>query len=414
MRKTLAILLIVFTIALFVNIYVIVKYIGKVLTIEATAYGNVSLTIISQCGDGVCAGETCSSCPADCGTCAAPPAAAPTGGGVTEVVTRDFSIDQAFIKVMVKQGESFKTSINIKNTEKISQKFDLSVSPSLKDFIFLSEYSFTLNAGEEKTIYLTFVSTDETKPDVYTGNLQVSTQYLTKKVPITFNVKSKIVLFDLSLDIPAKYKEILPGEELLLQVSLFNLGETGKTDVSINYIIKDFEGKTITEQSEIVAVETQVSFSKMIKLPSDMKIGDYVAIAQARYDDSIGSSSVMFHIIEKEKPEIVVFMKSKYFFIILAIVILAIFLIILLEYERRKMKDILETQAKEIQQINERLGKGKKRIVAGEAVEIKGKLTKQLIALEKAYKAGYITHKSYEKGKVRILNLNKKIKEKCL
>lgn len=339
MKKTLTILLIIFIIALVANIFVIVKYIGKVMTIEATAYGNVSLTIIAQCGDGVCVSETCSSCPADCGACVTPPAAPPTGGGaaVTEAVKKDFSIEPALISVMVNQGESFKTSITIKNTEKTSQKFELSVSESLKDFIFLSEYAFTLNAGEQKIIYLNFVSTDETKPDVYTGNLQVSTQDRTKKVPVTFNVKSKIVIFDLTLDVPAEYRERLPGQELLLQLNLFDLVGLGKTNVSVSYIIKDFEGKTLLEQSETVAVENQISFSKTIKLPLDIKTGDYAAIAQAKYNDSVGSSSEIFHIVEIEKPEIVVFIKNKYFFIILLIIILAILLLIILLHERRKL-----------------------------------------------------------------------------
>ena len=77
--------------------------------------------------------------------------------------------------------------------------------------------------------------------------------------------------------------------------------EVGKTNVSIEYIIKDFEGNSLFEDDEIVEVETQVSFSKIIQLPSTIKIEDYVAIVQARYADSLGSSSDIFHIIEKEE-----------------------------------------------------------------------------------------------------------------
>lgn len=408
MKKTAILLLIIFIIALFANVYVIIKYTGKILTIAATE-GTVSLLIEGRCGDSVCSSdESCSACPQDCGTC--PSAAAPTGGGgaPSAVVTRDFFVDQTLIKVMVRQGESFKTSINIKNTEKIIQSFDLAISPSLEGLVYLSENKFTLQAGEEKTIYLTFVSTDETKPEVYTGNLEIKTSFKTKKIPVIFSVKSKLVLFDVSLDIPAKYKDILPGEELLLQLTLFNLGEVGKTDISVEYMIKDFEGNVIIEQKDIVAVETQVSFSKMIKLPPDIKPGDYVAIAQARYDSSLGSSSVMFRVTEKEKPDIIYFIKNKYFIIVVAIIILFVFAILFLEHERKKMRDIVKIQTEEIKSINKKI-KGKK-VEASEAVKIKGKLKKQLDALERAYSGGYITNESYEKGKKRIQNLSKKLR----
>lgn len=413
MKKALMVLLIVFIIALFVNVYIIIRYTGKILTMEATTEGTLSLSIVERCGDGTCDGsETCSDCPADCGACPAAPAVAAAvggggGGGVSPKITRDFSVDRSVIKIMVKQEEFFKTSIKIKNTEDIAQNFQLMLSNSLREFVVLSGDAFYLQAGEEKTIDLSFVSTNETEPAVYTGNLEAATAYKTKQIPIIYSIKSKMVLFDVSLDIPAKYREILPREELLLQLTLFNLGGVGKTDVSVEYIIKDFEGNTIIEESNIVAVETQVSFSKTIILPSDIKPGEYVVIAQVKYDSSVGSSSVIFHIIEKEKPFISL-ISNKYVIILIGIITFAILFILFLEHERKKMKNVLKIQRTEIKNIRDDIKKTKS--LSFGSSSIKRKISQQRATLEKAFDAGYISHDSYEKGKKRLQDLGKGFK----
>ena len=409
MEKKVNILLIISILIMILNVVLLFKYTGF-----TTSEGTINLAIEVACGDGICNNqENSTTCLEDCGE-EEEEEVAPSGGGGggAGAVIRDFSVDQQIVKVTIKQDESFKTSIKVKNTDKVSQNFEVSLSQNLKDMVFVSDSSFSLLAGEEKIIYLTFTSTSDISPGVYTGNLEIKTSSNSKKIPIVFSIKSKVVLFDVSLDIPAKYKEILPGEEILLQLSLFNLGDLGKTDVHIEYVIKDFEGNTIIEQKDVVAVETQVSFSKTIKLPSTVKPGDYVAIAQARYDESLGSSSVIFHVLERERP-LIMFLTNKYFIVISIIIVLAVLFIIFLEYERKKMRDILRIQTREIRKIHERIRKAKhrkgKKIAVKETEEIKEKLRNQHEALENAYKRGYITRNSYLKGKERIENLRKKI-----
>lgn len=322
MEKKVSVLFIISALMIILNVVLLFKYTGFV-SETSSSQATINLFVETACGDGNCNNpETCSTCPADCGSC---PVAPPSGGGGGgALVEKDFSVDTEIIKVMTRIGESFKISIRIKNLADIGQSFEVHVSPSLKGLVFLSEESFYLKGGEEKSIELTFVSGKETKLGVYTGRLEIKTSYKTKWIPIIYSIKSKMVLFDVSLDIPVEYKEIFPGEELLLQLTLFNLGEVGKTDVSIEYIIKDFEGNIITEQKDIVSVETQVSFSKTIKMPSTIKPGDYVAIAQVRYDTSFGSSSAIFHVVEKEKPEI------KTIYSVVMIVVLTLVMIVLL------------------------------------------------------------------------------------
>jgi len=357
-----------------------------------------------------------------------------TAKASADQTTLQLTVEPQILKVLVKQGESFKTGIKVRNPEKVNQNFEISLSPSLKDAVFFSNYSFSLKSGEDKIIYLTFISTNETKPDVYPGTLKIETSSNSKEIPIIFTVKSKIILFDVSLDIPVEYREVFPGNELLLQLTLFNLGDLGKTEVHVEYIVKDFAGNTAFGQEIIkdstrnttfntafgqentVNVETQASFSKMIKLPSNIELGEYVAIAQVRYDYSVGSSSEIFHVLTKETPYNII-MNNKHTLIIINLIIIAgmiviIFIIVLLERWRRKMKKIVSMQEKEIGNIYRRIER--KKVMPKEASEIIKKVSRQKEALEKAYAKGYISRDSYLKGKGRIENLLRIMKNKYL
>jgi len=323
------------------------------------------------------------------------------GGGGSVVTEKDFFVDQAVVKVLLKQEESFKTSLKIKNTENTSQNFQLSLSPSLDGLIFLSENNFSLKKGEEKIIFLIFSSDENTLLGVHTGNLEIKGEGKTKEIPVIFSIKSKEVLFDVSLDIPLEYKEILSGEELVLQLTLFNLADIGKTDVSIEYIVKDFEGNTLVEESEVVTVETQVSFSKTIKLPLDVELGDYLAIVQVRYGDSLGSSSDMFHVIGE--LEIGKLEANKYFIIVLFVLIILVIFIIWLRYNGIKMKGIIKSQKSEIKKVRGKSARGKGKI--RESRKRERGFGDKMVVLEKAFKEGYIKESSYLKGKERIKKL---------
>lgn len=419
-KRAVFVLIIMFFIVLVLNVVLLFRYNGYA---SSSAQGQISLQIIApggvSCGDGTCNGaETCSSCPADCGSCSVTPGPSGGGGGATPVTKKDFSISTDLIKVLLKKGESFKTSIVVKNTEKSSQNFEFLLSPSLEEFVSVSETGFTLQGGEEKIVYLNFISSEKTEPGVYTGLLKIKTADKTKEVSIIDTIKSYKVLFDISLDIPSKYKELLAGEELLLQTSLFNLGDLGKTDVKIEYIIKDFEGNILLEESEVVGVETQVSFSKMIKLSSNLKPGDYVAIVQARYDGSLGGSNSVFRIVEK-KSELPTFTPYLLFLAVAGVLsfFMIVFFLLFLRNEKGKLRNIIKNQSSELQKINEEIVSKKvlnKKIGEKNFNIVDEDLSRKLNALEKAFASGYISKEAYSQGKLRIEKIREKAKKKYL
>ena len=104
-------------------------------------------------------------------------------------------------------------------------------------------------------------------------------------------------LFDVNVEVLPDYKKIFQGDELLIQIILFNLRGFGSVDVNVRYSIKDANGNIIATEEEVVAVETQAKFVRKLLIPSDLKSGTYVAFVEVKTPDGlIGTSSDLFEV----------------------------------------------------------------------------------------------------------------------
>lgn len=355
------------------------------------------------CGDGICnSTETCLTCSADCGVCVeGGPGGGGGGGGAAVVEKLTIIVDKELFKVETKVGETFKTSFKITNPN--TQSVEINLDSTLKDMIIFSENKFSLGPGESKEIFITFYTTKDTEPNVYTGEILVSYGSILK-IPVILEVESKKVLFDVTLYIPPKYKELFAGDDLNFYLTLFNLGDVGKVDVKVVYSIKDFEGNVFFTKEDIVAVETQASFLRNVKLPSSLKSGMYAITAQTRYDGSIGTSSDTFTI--KESKFISLYKPYLLAFIILIIIIVII--IIVLKREYWKLGKSIRSYRQEIKKASTKIKTEK--IENIKTNKIKQELKNKLNILEEAYKEGHISKESFEKGKERIITKYKKLK----
>lgn len=200
-------------------------------------------------------------------------------------------------------------------------------------------------------------------------------------------------LFDVNIQVLPDYKKIFQGEELLIQIILFNLRGFGTVNVNVKYSIKDPSGNLIATEEETVTVETQAKFVRKLLIPSDLKTGTYVAFVEVKTPDGlVGTSSDLFEVTAKYEAEYPP--QIKYIGLGLAIILILIVLIIPLKqlFEKlKKRKKIIEL----------------KREIPKEAVQ---KLEKELKALESAYKSKFISEASYKKNKERIEKELEKLK----
>lgn len=269
-------------------------------------------TTASQCEGGYCCSSLCksSACPSggaapSAGGGAGEAAGAGSGGGggggplptIEEAKVKDFSISPSSVKEQVVLGAAKTKAITIKNTGNTALSFSLGVA-AVNEFVFLSDTSFSLGAGEEKAVEANIIGK---KLGSYIGEIEAAGDGVKKSISVVIEVESEQVLFDAKIDIPSGYKEVRAGSDLKAQITLLNVGPPRKVDVTTTYIIKDKKGNMVYEATETFAVEKQTSFVKSFKIPENLQPGEYLAIIEVRYENSFAVSSELFKVLPKEE-----------------------------------------------------------------------------------------------------------------
>jgi len=157
-------------------------------------------------------------------------------------------------------------------------------------------------------LWLNFSSFDSIKgieqaPGVYIGKILAKTDSYEKSVPVIIEIESKNVLFDMNLNPVARDRKVLQGSSTTFEIRVFNLKSIDSFSVDMDFFVKDIKGNTIISESENVVVKTQASFFKTLKIPDNLKTGNYVFVALASLGDSVGTASYLFDVGEIEKEE---------------------------------------------------------------------------------------------------------------
>ncbi len=281
----------------------------------------------AECVGNFCCSNVCQStaCPVQKVITPGGGASAAAGGGgifIQRPPEKDFSLSKDAIKIELSLGEEKSETLTITNTGRSYLNFSLSIGGEIKEFLTLSDISFTLLEEESKTISLDFIGK---RVGSFTGSIIVKGDNIEKIIPTLLEIESEVVLFDVKLDIPSEYKKIRPSDELKAQITLFSLGPPEKVNVTINYFIKDLNGDIVLEETEILTVQNQLSFLKSFKIPEDSELGTYTLSIEVLYADSFAVSSEIFKIVEGIKE-----LEIAKYTTIISYIILTIFIISLL------------------------------------------------------------------------------------
>ena len=259
----------------------------------------------SQCEGGFCCSSACrsSACPsAEGGGGGGGGGGGEEGGGGGGAIPGqkeeiDFSISPSSIKSKLALGDSDEKSIVISNTGSSSITVPLRLE-SVTKYASLSESFVSLEPGEPKRVILSILAKEV---GTFAGELTARAGGIEKSMPIVLEFISKLVLFDVKLDIPAQYTEVEPGDELKVQITLLNVGAPEKVDVFATYFIKDLRSNIVYEETETFAVEKQLSYQKTFRMHESTLPGSYVAISEIMYADSFAVSSQLFRVVEKKE-----------------------------------------------------------------------------------------------------------------
>ena len=321
------------------------------------------------------------------------------GRGFPIAAERLFVLSTEALKVTLKQGEEKDESFTIKNIGDFSLGIKVNLNKISEFLTAPTEYilNLVLQPDEQETINLSFKAEEDFTPDVYPREITITGAGTSTIIFTIIEIESAKPLFDVDVEVLPEYKIILPGSDIFLEVSLFNVRGFGRVDVILEYSIRDFQGKIWAMEEETVAVETQAKFTREILVPSDIPPGTYVSTVRVIFEDSVGISSDLFEVRAKAIRLYPIVIKDFTFFLLLGIIVVIIitaFVIFELYVPRRKhIPKTIEEEEK---------------IIRNEE-KIK-KLNKELSALEQAYNAKFISEGSYNKHKERIEGQLKKLR----
>jgi len=253
------------------------------------------------------------------------------GGGpvASGPVVTNLEIDPGSISIKLVQGEELEESFTIKNIGDEDLTINLE-NAKLKNLLSLSETDFILKPGEKKTIILKISAPEDIIPDLYIGKLIATGGSAKEEILVFIEVESKEALLDVKIAIPYNYQYILPGEDVLGKIEFFNLGGGRIISVSVDYIIKDSEGKEIIFENEIIELESQIKFTKSFKIPQEAKFGEYVFYVKTTYEEKVASASALFNV--GERP----FIKKRIVLYSIIILIALLIFFIILYYKSKK------------------------------------------------------------------------------
>ncbi len=138
--------------------------------------------------------------------------------------------------------------------------------------------------------------------------------------------KSKGVLFDINLNLLKN--SLVLSEKLTGTLTLINLGVPGKVKANLTYEIFDEKGNTIYEEKEIVPVETQIEFIKVIDT-SEFSEGEYSILVDLEYEGQTEPANAQEKFIISETN-----LNNIYGFVFVTLILLILFVSIVLVFFR--------------------------------------------------------------------------------
>ena len=257
-----------------------------------------------SCGNNICEGaETCSTCSSDCGTCSTAGAGGPGGGGgsssgggsggASSPNSPKFTLNNENFNLQIVSGNSESSELVIKNTYYVPITLVIT-SVGITDYILFNTLSITLAPGESKSLLFTI---NAPEPGVYAGKVIVSYGSFSEEALVLLNVVSEGVLFDATVTVPDLYRVLRAGQRLPVLIELTEVGDGKGVDVTMNYVIKDFNNDVKYTESETFYVQGTKSYSKRFST-AGLDPGDYVLGAELVYPGGFATSSAYFKISE--------------------------------------------------------------------------------------------------------------------
>ena len=243
------------------------------------------------------------------------------GGGIVPVFSdvEFVSVEPEVLDLNIVLGRIESGSIFVENLEDIAKIFEIEVS-TISSLISFETTSLEIAPGE--IAEFKFRVTAPEAPGIYTGKISIISGSVKKEMLVIIKVKTEKSLFDIIVTIPDSMKTLRLSEVLLAQIDLIQMGIKEKMDVTLNYVIKDFEGRIYLIESETIAVINQKVIEKEFRT-NELLPGDYVLGAEIIYPGGVAVASSQFRIKEGLS-----FDKQRIFLLVVLVSLVVLFVVI--------------------------------------------------------------------------------------
>ena len=335
------------------------------------------------------------------------------------------SISTESIKSIVKVGSSFSTEFSIKNKLNKPVSLNIGIVKSVKIenqltgfavaeqknytlenpelYFKLSQNKVSLQPLEEKVIKLTITARENLQPGTYVNHILIKGEGIEKYISLIVEVETKEVIFDASLEIPLAFQRVRAGSELVINPTIFNLADLAEAQVEVTYLILNPNGERVLELNENIFLTDQISFSKSLKLPSNLEPGRYIVSMHIKYKDSFGGASRTFEVIKDGQR------RSNDLFAVIAVsfsIILIAFMGIILHRQNRMLNGISNNLSSHTRNVVQEY---KRQPVAGSTSSViatkMSRIKKSLASLKRSYQEGFISKKTYLESREKLNRL---------
>jgi len=202
------------------------------------------------------------------------------------------SVNPEELSIMLVAGTGAEREITIRNLRNATISLSITVEGEVAR-ILKAQGALSLGPNEEKVVKLTI---DKAEKGLLTGKIVIRIGDYSKDVSVVINLKSENFLFDSALTIPDEYRAIKPGDDLVAQVNLLQVGPKEKVDVVATYVIKDLTGKKYLEETETFFVLDAKDYVKTF-YTDNFPAGKYVLGLDIAYPGAFATSSAQFEIL---------------------------------------------------------------------------------------------------------------------
>ncbi|MFH1290589.1 MAG: hypothetical protein ABIH92_04225 [Nanoarchaeota archaeon] len=209
----------------------------------------------------------------------------------------DFTVTPSSFSLKLRQGSTITITIKVSNTGSKNLSFNTIVSGLEGIYNLVERGVFNLSSGKSKTVTIEFSADERLSPDIYYGNILVSTSEETKDIPTAITVKSSETDFDLVLIVPEEYKNVRTGEIVKANITLQNLKDISEDLVTFYYAVSDFQGEILNSGSEeFTFTEKYMYFERELIVPESTIMGEYIFFARAVNGEAIAIDSDVFEV----------------------------------------------------------------------------------------------------------------------